>query len=285
MLGITVTSLGPDMSFTSQLILNFLNDVFKELYSYVGFLITDLYEWVLTANQTSEVAAVCLFTMMLGSVMLGVMVCKHVAGTYGLGTSGDPDQDPVEIIFKVALALGFMGGNSFIFNELLKFTIAVAKDVMHVMNNPGDIGLTGGEETSFAMFVMKGILVFGVIAFSITVCIRSAEITLSKVLLPIFAVDLINSNSERWNMFIFQYGMSFLGFVIQIFCYEMFVIKFGGIDLTNLKEYFVAIGWLVLAIKTPSILEKYVYATGTGRAISNGASRLSQVVMYCGMRM
>ena len=33
------------------------------------------------------------------------------------------------------------------------------------------------------------------------------------------------------------------------------------------------------------ILEKYIYATGTGRAVSQGASRLGQVVMYAGMKL
>lgn len=32
-------------------------------------------------------------------------------------------------------------------------------------------------------------------------------------------------------------------------------------------------------------LEKYIYATGTGRAVSQGASRLGQVVMYAGMKL
>lgn len=103
--------------------------------------------------------------------------------------------------------------------------------------------------------------------------------------LPIFAVDMLKANPERWNMFIFQYFISFISYLVQMFCFQMYAILYSHLDFTDFRQYLVMVGWLILCIKAPKTLEKYIYATGTGRAVSQGASRLGQVVMYAGMKL
>ena len=123
------------------------------------------------------------------------------------------------------------------------------------------------------------------ILFFVSAVLRGAEVTLNKVLLPIFAVDMLKANPERWNMFIFQYFISFISYLVQMFCFQMYAILYAHLDFTDFRQYLVMVAWLILCIKAPKTLEKYIYATGTGRAVSQGASRLGQVVMYAGMKL
>ena len=90
---------------------------------------------------------------------------------------------------------------------------------------------------------------------------------------------------SRWNMFIFQYFISFISYLVQMFCFQMYAILYAHLDFTDFRQYLVMVAWLILCIKAPKTLEKYIYATGTGRAVSQGASRLGQVVMYAGMKL
>ena len=285
-------SVNPVFNYATEMILGFIGDVITDIYSNVGLIITDIYTYTVEVNQTNEVSAVCGFSMMLGAALCGLVVIKQIIGTYGIGTEGDPDQDPIEIIFRLCKALGFMGMNSWLFTEFLKFSTALGKDITRTMSGTGgnamydklidSINRSSGSPT---WMFCNGAIVIAVVLFAISACLRGAELTLNKVLLPIFCLDILNSNPEKWKMFIFQYGVGFMSYILQMFCFNMFVIQFLRMPSLGMKEFIVLIGWLVLSIKTPSWLEKYIYATGTGRALGQGASRLGQVIMYMGMRV
>lgn len=277
------------MSFVTELLTDFVRDILGDMFAVISGYIIEIENLSLTINQTKVVTEVCSFTMLLGAALCGVVIGKQVIGIYGFGTQGDPDQDAFEIVFRLCLTLGMIGGNSFFFTELVKLTNSVAKDILKIF--VGEIAekditmmLLGGITGPFHAMCMIGMAV-GLVLFALSSVVRAAEITLSKILLPIFALDLLNPNHEKWNMFIFQYGMSFLSYIIQLLCYQMFLFQFfkPGISLLGI-DYISAVGWLILTIRAPKWLEKYIYATGTGQTISQGASRLGQVIMYIGMR-
>lgn len=278
------------LNFVTELLIGFLNDLLADLISHVGFLITEFYEEAVKINQTKEVASATVFSMSLGAALSILMVAKQLIGTYGIGNEGDADQDPMEIIFRLCMALGMMGANAWMFDELLKFSTALGNDVTYMLG--GKINaqerlatLLGDCDGSLFIIFLYGGIISGTLIFGISAFIRGAEITLNKILLPIFALDLIHANCEKWKMFIFQYVISFFSFIIQMFCYQMFAIQLVNLDMSDFKDYLVVIGWLILSIRTPKWLEKYIYATGTGQAISKGAGSIGQVIMYCGMRM
>lgn len=275
------------MTFFTLLISYLMKDITSDVYDNTGNITLFLYKHVLEANQTSQVVSVSFYSMLLGASLLVLVAAKHIICTYGFGTEGDAEQDPLEIVYRMAMALGIIGSNTWIFNEFFKFTVALGNDVLNIMGKPTDIDINEmleiNSDSPFKLF-LTGAIVIGMVVFGIYTCLRAAELTLSRILLPIFAVDLIHSNCEKWKMFIFQYGVSFVSFVLQMICYELFLISYYSMSAANILDYFVVIGWLALAVKTPTWLEKYVYATGTGQAISRGAGRVGQVVMYATMR-
>lgn len=282
------------MNFLTENMLEFEGDIIESLLDAFGNGVTKIYSYAVQVNQTSTVEAVCVFTMLLGAALCSLAVGKQIIGTYGFGVQGDPDQDAMEIVFKLCLALGAMGCNSWLFTEVVKFTEAVSSDIMLKFNTQQV------DEVTYVNALVTGIdspvngiifggMVVGIVLFAIASCLRGAEITLSKILLPIFALDLLNSNHEKWNMFIFQYLMSFLSYLVQMLCYEMFIMHLivGDFSLEGASGKIgpmITLGWLVLSVRSPKILEKYVYATGTGQGISRGAGRLGQVIMFATMR-
>lgn len=283
------------INFVTEMLLALFGDFLTDIYSKIGTVITDIYVYTVEINQTEQVAAVVLFSMLLGAGLAGFVVVKEIINNYGLGTTGDPDQDPMEIIFRLCKALGMMGMNTWLFNEMIRFSTAVADDVVEAMNisdgneefNNRMLTLLSNSYSAPTTAMCSGVIVVGLVLFGIAACIRGAELTLNKILLPIFALDIIKSNPEKWNMFIFQYGISFFSYILQMFCFNMYIIQYLQMDVNDIdfKAFLVLVAWLVLSIKTPGWLEKYIYATGTGKAVSQGASRLGQVVMMVGTRM
>lgn len=285
------------LSFSTELFLSMCGDIISDFYAKFGYLVTEIYAYCVDINQIPGVAAVCAFSMLLGASLCSFVTVKQLIGTYGIGTEGDPDADPAELIFRLCKALGFMGVNSWLFTEMLKFSIAVGKDITKALNGTTNIDISpvhekilnvfSGNNQSPAIVICSGALVVAMIIYGITAALRGAELTFNKILLPIFCLDIINANPEKWKMFIFQYGIGFFSYIAQMLCFNMYIIQLLQTDINNLeiKQAAVLFGWLILSIKTPSWLERYIYATGAGKAISNGTSRLGQVVMMIGTRV
>ena len=125
------------------------------------------------------------------------------------------------------------------------------------------------------------------IIYGINAGLRGAELTLQRILMPVFCIDILNGNPEKWKMFIFQYGITFFSYIVQMLCFNMFIIEVTKTDLAmlDIRQVALILGWLILSIKTPSWLEKYIYATGTGKAMSSTAGRVGQIVVQAGMTM
>ena len=112
-----------------------------------------------------------------------------------------------------------------------------------------------GKVNDFFTLICAGVCVVCMILFFVSAVLRGAEVTLNKVLLPIFAVDMLKANPERWNMFIFQYFISFISYLVQMFCFQMYAILYSHLDFTDFRQYLVMVGWLILCIGNESFGE------------------------------
>lgn len=52
-------------------------------------------------------------------------------------------------------------------------------------------------------------------------------------------------------MFIFQYFISFISYLVQMFCFQMYAILYAHLDFTDFRQYLVMVAWLILCIKAP----------------------------------
>lgn len=292
----SIASLG--MQKNDNFLLKLITEMFLacmyNIIEYFGFIINDIFFVVAEINQTNEITAITVFTSLLGISLMVIMVGKQLLGTYALETEGDADRDPINILYKVGKAVAIIGCNSWIFTELLKFSNSLGRDINKVINGSTEVvniikAMLIDAENSPAYVLCVASLIIGIILFVFQAGRRGAELSMSRILLPIFATDIINSNPEKWNMFFFQYVINFVGYIIQMVCFRLMILFMSYLraysDVTELMKYFiVTMGWLTMAIKVPQWLEKYVYISGTGRTISSGASRLSQVIIYSKVR-
>lgn len=281
------------MNFFTEMILVFFGDVFKDICTHIGLYITEIYTFAIEINQTAQVSGVVMFTTILGASLCGLSVTKKLMLTYGAGTEGDADQDSFEIIYRLCIALGAMGANTWMFEKLTSLTKMLGNDLIKAMSGSINFDLNSrlirsieqaasSETGTYSGIFCCGIMILGLILFTFTAFLRGCELTLSKVLLPIFALDYINTSAEKWKMFIFQYFIGFFSFVVQMFCFQMYLNVYQATDIMSydIKNLALLFGWLILSIRSPAWLEKYIYATGVGRAVSNGAGRLGQVLMF-----
>ena len=173
------------MSFGTGLLYDILSDIMRSIVDHIGFLISDIYSYAVEINNTAQVSAACTYTMLLGAALCTLAVILQLTGTYGMGTTGDPDQDPVEILFRLCKALGIMGANVWIFNQTNAFTTGAARDLTKVLAaavTSNTINDMMGKVNDFFTLICAGVCVVCMILFFVSAVLRGAEVTLNKVL-------------------------------------------------------------------------------------------------------
>lgn len=280
--------------FLMDLFIEMIGNVITSWLAYFGFIINDIFAVTLEINQTREVIALTSLSSIVSISLLTILIGKQLIGTYGLESEGDPERNPINILYKAAKCVAVIGCNGWIFTELLKITTALSNDINQVINQNTSVSdymqylLQDSEIKGPAYMMCLLAIAVGILLFLLSAGRRAAELSISRIILPIFAVDILSPNPEKWNMFFFQYVINFVGFNIQMICFRLMIIFMSQLNTPDIqdfvKKFILVMGWLTMSIKVPQWLEKYMYVSGTGRTVSNGASRLSQVLMYTGMK-
>lgn len=118
-------------------------------------------------------------------------------------------------------------------------------------------------------FIFLLILIF---MLCLKAVLRGVELALCRILFPLFSISLCGTSRERFNSFLSTYLVTFFGYIIQVFCFEMGlanVIK--ALAYTTFDEYILAIAWLWFALKTPKWLEKFAYSSGLKNTVGGAA--------------
>lgn len=282
------------MSWLLSLIADAMSEFVDGLLDLVGDLLNSLFVFVLNANQTEFVSGICTFTSVLGITLLSLAAVKRIFDVNIMQTEGDPDQNPIEILYRTAMAIAIIGSNAWIYTELRDLSLALVNDIggfeasISVTNALATavqlvIGGVPGVVVAFTLFVI--VLIIALLLFAIITALKGAEITLMRILLPIFAVDLLSSDRERWKTFITSYVVSFCGYALQVICFQNAASAIAGIGIDNMRYFALALGWIVLAIRTPNWLEKFVYHSGVGRTtgrVMGGAAQVASLLLLRG---
>lgn len=252
--------------------------------TFINNTIVDMFSFVVVVNQTTYITELCTYMMGISLALVTLISLKHGVGTYVFETEGDPEQDPVEMITRISQVLAVIGSNSWIFDTLFGLSEAFSRDIGVVNSQNVAIELKKlledssygvldvGKDTAKVVFVLLIVVAIGLLVFYFALGIRGAELTLMKILCPIFALDLLNSSRERWNAFITDYIVNFLSIGIQLLCFRQLCLSIATIRNDGFGAYAaVAIGWLYLSIRAPKWLEKYTYSSGIKQTASSGA--------------
>lgn len=272
------------MNWVTKNIFGFIADMMESVLNFYGSIIGNIFEVVADQNLNSSLTEnASKFVTLFALAFLALAAGKQILSVYVFGTAGDADEEPLQLVVRVAQAVAVIGSSSWIFNELLKFSKLFTNDLLSsATEDDVSIHLLSLLDQAVETFSMQAIgfiftlllILIGLIIFSVVAGIRGAELTLMKILLPIFAVDLITTNRERWNNFITACVVTIMGYSLQLLlfklcCMVFFTVEYGGTGATSRVKLITVLGLLVFMIRTPKWLEKFIYSSGIGSATTS----------------
>lgn len=236
------------------------------------------------------------FTLPFSIAFIIFLTLKQYFSVYVLETDGDPDADPLDVLFRASQAIAVAVCCDWFFDFFLDFSSSFVNDLQSnaLSSTGGEVSDTLNELLSIpanfksipAVIIIIAIgVTVAIIIFGISAGIRGAELILFKMLFPLFACDLLTTSRERWNGFFTSYLVTWLAYGLQLVSFNMFastLTNFVTSDVTDFWKLFaIMIGWLVLMLRAPRWLEKFAYSSG----IASGLSGAGRNVMHIGMNM
>lgn len=279
------------MSFVSNWVLSnivsALAEYVQQLLNAFGDVIDNIFV-IVTEFNNSITENITDFTIPFAIALICFFAAQQYFSVYTLETSGDPDADPLDIIVRAAEAIAIAVSTDTIFTYFLKFSDSFVSDLqqMSLDVSPGESASVVDVLTDMlsaplnlkAFPVVVITLAIGMtialLVFTVMAGIRGAELTLFRLLFPIFAVDFLTTNRERWNSFFTSYIVTWLAYGIQIICFKMFSLTIVTFTTCAATEFWkiacITTGWMVLMIRSPRWLDKFVYSSGISNGIRGG---------------
>ncbi len=280
------------MNWITENLCSALSDLISGIINLFGEMVNNIfYQIVEINNKNVYVVSANKFFILLSLSLAALLVVKQVLSGYVLETDYDPEADPFNLLVRIAESVAVICSSSWIFNTVMNLMKKFSKDLIGATTEVGvkdqTIKLLKIDETVLPAAVPAGIvlLLIMVIAFAVFTVVaglRGCEVIAMKMFLPVFALDLIGSRRERWNNFFTGYMIAVFSYSVQILFYTIAMKCF--VSATWRQPWFTvaSICWLVLAIRAPKFLEKYMYASGVSSAASGGLRLVAQSVVIRG---
>lgn len=277
------------MSWITENITNFIADLVGGVIEFLGDIINNIFFTIVQYAVTSPYGINAQKVMVsMGFALLALNVVKIVTSGYLLETDYDSDAEPFDLVVRIAETTAVISCSGWIFDYVLQLSKDFASDLID------STGVTGYSQQTKALLdpsiVYSGVMsltvstyvificliLIAVIVFTIVSGLRGGELIAMKLFLPIFAIDLLSTSRERWNNFFMGYMLAFFTYEIQILFYTIALKNYMTASLTS-PVYFIATAvWMILAIRAPRFLEKYLYKSGVSTAASSGLRMMLQ---------
>lgn len=279
------------MSWIAENICEFFTDMIGSAIDYYGDLVNNIFTTTVEWGVENEyVTGATNFFILLALSLIFILVVKQVLSTYVMETDGDPDADPFNLVVRIAETVAIISCNSWIFDTTLSLAKSFASDVLgSTAQENGISGKTqelisiepdqiGGSLMAFIISLL--IMLIAVIIFTIVAAIRAAEVIAMKMLLPLFALDLLSARRDRWNSFITGYGIAFFSYGIQMLFFNIALKSFVSCSWDQPGYIVGTYAFIFLAIKAPKFLEKHMYRSGVSGAASGGLRLVVQSMVF-----
>ncbi|MEG0962410.1 MAG: DUF6102 family protein [Lachnospiraceae bacterium] len=246
----------------------------------VGSIMNEIFNFCLVVNQVPMIETIMKYTTVLALAMLGIMAVKSGLAIYGLESEGDPEQSPMELIYRLAMAVCFIGSSSWIYSTTWKIINLIANDVLGLtaeydfvtsMTTNVAAWVAQGSQLSLALIWVAAVTLVFLVVLCVIAAKRGAELALMKFMMPLFGIDFLNTDREKIKTFLTSFGITFGGYVIQIILYKLFCYNMINVHTNSATNSLAALGCLIVAVSTPKWLEKMLYSSGAGNGIKGGA--------------
>lgn len=212
---------------------------------------------------------------------------------YILNMEGDSEGgNPLSVFRDGSIALILILNVDFVINEIYRFGVNMANDVVFINNFSFDTFVTGvqndmsdGVVNNSALVELAGIfLVFMfivlfvlLIIIVIQMAIRKAELIYYQFIAPFISINMSSPNKDLWGILVKS--------VVTLSVSQALQIVLVFLVFESLKEFpfytgfFYAIGFAWVALSTPQALKQFVHSTGMGSSVGGMARMAVQTKM------
>lgn len=226
-------------------------------------------EYELTHILGQQVISLESLKTLIFSFALSLIILKFLKkgfDIYILWTEGEADTPPLTFIVYFIRAVVVLICSTLLYDWL----VAVVQDFGQKMLESLNVAQTMDITTTMASLAGSGLFtaIMAIIAlimlFVIWVqfIIRGAEIFVLKLGFPLACIGLVNADGGVFTQYIGKLFKSMLTVLVQILCCKM------GLLLVFSGQLIYAIAMIILAIKTPKMLQEFMLGGGGG-GISN----------------
>lgn len=275
------------MNWITEGIANFMSDLTYGILDFIGDYINNIFVLIVQLNDTKIISSATTYTVTLSIILVGIMAIKDGINIYVLQTEGNAEDEPLDILTRTGKAIAFITCNGWVFSTMLNLSKLVVGDVVgsvsgvDIKSNTSDILTvifrdltTNGVIWTILIFIM----IICIIIFSIMAGVRGAELMLFKILFPFFCIDLVKSTPERFNNFFASYIVTMFGYVIQLLAFKIFTVMYASASFGEVQNIIACLGWLIVMIRAPKWLEKFIYTSGVGNVLK-GAGRTGMFML------
>ena len=279
------------MGWISENIMNFFADLGKSFVTVFGDQLNNVFFWIVEkAVNTAYIHNAERFVVTSALALVVLNVIRVVASGYLLETDYDPDADPFNLIVKIAEAVAVIVNAGWLFDWMLETARMYGTDFLGGTSAPGfgehtNMLLDPVTVTNTGLAYALGLiaLIVAFLIFTIVAGLRGAELIAMKLFMPYFALDLLSTSRERWNNFFMAYIIAFFSYAFQILFFMVAMQSYLSLS-TDFKSdsYIQTCIWIIMAIRAPRFLEKFIYKSGVSNAASGGIRMVVQTAVMRG---
>lgn len=277
------------MSWLTENICSAISDLITGIINFFGEMVNNIFYTIVDLNNKNVyVIGASKFFILLALALAGLFTVKQVLSGYVLESDHDPEADPFNLVVRMAESIAVICSSSWIFSEAMNLMKKLTGDLIGSTTEVGVVGKTEEllkiDATQMpamlpACILMLLMLVVAFIVFTIVAGLRGCEVIAMRLFLPIFALDLLGTKRERWKNFFTGYMIAVFSYSIQILFYTIAMKSFMSCNWNKPWYGVAALCWLILSIRAPKFLEKYMYVSGVSSAASGGMRLVAQSVV------
>lgn len=284
------------MSWITENIISFITDFIGGTIDWFGDMLNNIFVWIVEQALTDVyVTNAENFIIISAIALVGLVVVKTVTSGYLLETDYDSEEDPFNLIIKIAQTVAVILNSGWIFDWMLATAKDYSADLLGTTDTSGYCEITnsllqvllqnnifdlGRQYTSYV--IMLGAILISFVIFSVVAGLRGAELIAMKLFFPYFALDLLTNSRERWKNFSMAYAIAFFSYAFQILFFVVALKSYASVSILNADYAIVTMVWMIMAIRAPKFIEKFIYKSGVSDAASSGIRMMAQTVLMRG---
>lgn len=222
-------------------------------------------EYALTHTLGVQVISLDNLKLLIFSFALSLIILKFIKkgfDIYILWTEGEADTPPLTFVVYFIRAVVVLLCSTLLYDWLVNVVKGFGQEMLVALNVAQTMDITtqmaslaGAGLFSAIMSIIALIMLF---VLWIQFIIRGAEIFVLKLGFPLACVGLVNADGGVFTQYIGKLFKSMLTVLVQILCCKLaLLLVFSG-------QLIYAIAMIILAIKTPKMLQEFMLGGGGG---------------------